>query len=162
MLILNDLNLLLFETAKVSLAALVVRNRLLYDVSYTETVCSLLVAIQNVYHLFLNFLVTHPGSKNHVFKCRADENYAYQERWRKDLQQPTVKTSCTTFFSGFGLFVTADSVSSKHIVSSSSSVTLKHLTGWVAPQYQLKIFALWCFANHWAASSLNKIGSIWA
>ena len=77
MLILN-LNLLLFETAKVSLAVLVVKNGLLYDVSCTETVCFLLVAVQNVY--VLNFLVTHPGSKNHVFKCRADENVAYQER----------------------------------------------------------------------------------
>ena len=44
-----NLNLLLFETAKVSLAVLVVKNRLLYDVSCTETVCFLLVAIQNVY-----------------------------------------------------------------------------------------------------------------
>lgn len=48
-LILNDLNLLLFEAAKVSLAVLVIRNGLLYDVSCTETVCFLLVAIQNVY-----------------------------------------------------------------------------------------------------------------
>ena len=48
MLILN-LNLLLFETAKVSLAVLVIKNGLLYDVSCTETVCFLLVAIQNVY-----------------------------------------------------------------------------------------------------------------
>ena len=47
--IFNDLSLLLFETAKVSLAVLVVRNRLLYDASYTETVCFLLEAIQNVY-----------------------------------------------------------------------------------------------------------------
>lgn len=47
MLILN-LNLLLFETAKVSLAVLVIKNGLLYDVSCTETVCFLL-AIQNVY-----------------------------------------------------------------------------------------------------------------
>lgn len=45
----NDLNLLLFETAKVSLAVVVIRKGLLYDVSYTETVCFLLVAIQNVY-----------------------------------------------------------------------------------------------------------------
>ena len=44
-----NLNLLLFETAKVSLAVLVVKNGLLYDVSCTETVCFLLVAIQNVY-----------------------------------------------------------------------------------------------------------------
>lgn len=77
MLILN-LNLLLFETAKVSLAVLVIKNGLLYDVSCTETVCFLLVAIQNVY--VPNFLVTRPGSKNHAFKCRADENDAYQER----------------------------------------------------------------------------------
>ena len=48
-LILNDLNLLLFEAAKVSLAVLVIRNGLLYDVSCTEAVCFLLVAIQNVY-----------------------------------------------------------------------------------------------------------------
>lgn len=48
MLILN-LTLLLFETAKVSLAVLVVKNGLLYDVSCTETVCFLLVAVQNVY-----------------------------------------------------------------------------------------------------------------
>ena len=44
-----NLNLLLFETAKVSLAVLVIKNELLYNVSCTETVCFLLVAIQNVY-----------------------------------------------------------------------------------------------------------------
>ena len=49
MLILNDLILLLFETAKVSLTVLVVRNGLLYAVSYTETVCFMLVVIQNVF-----------------------------------------------------------------------------------------------------------------